>query len=200
MRRSLLIAAMMAAAVVGAAPSRTIAAAGAGQIVDQTTSTISPDGLTAPQLDTTLTITLGGQLVEAACYRQRGAAATAPEHLNCATMCAQKGARLALVTPTGDMFVVTGILTQDNNAKLIPLIQRIVVLTGTVSKIQVSAASTTPILLNPTVDGRRLSGIEGGVIEKRPTKPADFREGDVMNDFQMAIDAVTATLAPGKPQ
>jgi hypothetical protein len=197
MRRSLLIAATMAALVVGAAPSRTIAAAGAGQIVDQTTSTISPDGLTAPQLDTTLTITLGGQLVEAACYRQGGAAATAPEHLKCATMCAQKGARLALVTPTGDMFVVTGILTQDNNAKLIPLIQRTVVLTGTVSKIEVSAALPTPIL---NADGRRLDGTEGGVIEKRPTKPADFREGDVMNDFQMAIDAVTATLAPGKAQ
>ncbi|HEV8345723.1 MAG TPA: hypothetical protein VGQ16_04060 [Vicinamibacterales bacterium] len=192
---------MMAAVVVGAAPSPTIAAAGAGvdQIVDQTTSTLAAGDTSLPRLDATTTIV--GQLVESACYMQRGAAATAPEHAKCATMCAQKGHRLGVVTLTGDVFMVTGILTQDNNAKLIPLIQRMVVLTGTVNIIQVSTTSTaSPVLLDPKADARRLDGTEVGVIEKKPTKTADFREGDVMDGVEMTIDAITADLAPVRLQ
>jgi|SoiMetStandDraft_2_1073263.scaffolds.fasta_scaffold17534_3 hypothetical protein len=227
MRRSLLIAMMMAAVVLGAAPSRTIAAGGAvvdqlpGQIpvVDQAVPVVDPVApvgdqlppdptapvldqaaaqLPAPRLDPPTTIV--GQLVEANCYRQRGAAATAPEHLKCATMCAQKGARLAVVTSTGDVFLVTGILTQDNNAKLIPLVQRMVVLTGTMTKLQPMTASAAPILVDPKADARRLNGTEGGVIEKTPTKTADFREGDATDGPALAIDAVTADLAPVKAQ
>jgi hypothetical protein len=216
MRRSLLIAVMMAAVLPGAAPSPTIAAGGAvvDQLVDQVpvVDQAAPVGdqiapvvdptapqLPVPRVDPVTTIV--GQLVESACYMQRGAAATAPEHLKCATMCAQKGHRLAVVTSTGDVFMVTGIFTQDNNAKLIPLIQRMVVLTGTVNKVLASTTSTAaPVLLDPKADARRPNGTEAGVIEKSPTKTADFREGDVTDGVEMTIDAITADLAPVKLQ
>jgi len=174
MRRSLLIRVILTAVVAGAAfPVATVVA---GQLPPP------PDVIT-------------GQLVDSACYRTLGAAATAPEHAKCAMMCAQKGQRVALVTSTGGVYAITGLLAQANNALLVPLLNRVVVLTGVISLIQAAAVPTPVPQPTAGTDARRPSGT-GGVVEKIEIRKGDFREGDVPNGLELSIEAIAAKLVP----
>ena len=135
-------------------------------------------------------VTLVGTLVDSACYA--ASKATGAGHAQCAISCAQRGGRLALVTPLGLVFMVTGALTQDNNAKLIPLMNRSVVLTGTVSAVLIQAV----LPVTPAGDGRRPTGTEGGVVATSVIRVGDFREGDVKWGVETTIEAVTAVVKP----
>jgi hypothetical protein len=170
MRHSALMRAVMAAAVLGAAVPA------AAQVATQA---LAP------------TATLVGTLVDSACYARNATVATGADHAKCAITCAQKGGRLALVTTAGAAYMVTGALTQDNNAKLIPLMNRSVVLTGTLSAVSIQAVLAVPA----AGDGRRPTGTEGGVVAKSVIRVGDFREGDVKGGVQMTIDAISAVPA-----
>jgi len=164
MRHSVLIPAVLAAVVLGAAVPA------AAQFV-------------------TPTVTLVGTLVDSACYA--ASKATGAGHAQCAISCAQRGGRLALVTPLGLVFMVTGALTQQNNATLIPLINQSVVLTGTVSTVSIQAL----LAVAAAGDGRRPTGTEGGVIGKSIIRLGDFREGDVKGGLELTIEAISAVPA-----
>jgi hypothetical protein len=186
MRRSMLIPVMMAAMVVGASGQR------------------------APSLSS-----LTGVLVDRACYLSKGAAiANAAEHKACAIACAQKGSRLAVVLANGSVYIITGALTADNNVKLLPFVYKPVVLTATLGSVTVSTAvvsdgltSETSGLTAEVSDGltggvlgvdTRLTGEQVGVASKQRFRKGDFREGDIPNTAQPAIDAITIALTSTK--
>ena len=168
MRHSVLIPAVIAAVVLGAA---------------------GPAAAQGPPQ--TPTVTLVGTLVDSACYAALGSQAAGAGHAQCAISCAQRGGRLALVTPLGVVFMVTGALTQQNNATLIPLINQSVVLTGTVSTVSIQAL----LAVAAAGDGRRPTGTEGGVIRKSIIRLGDFREGDVKGGLELTIEAISAVPA-----
>ena len=62
-------------------------------------------------------------------HRQRHGAVA-----DCATMCAKKGAAMALVTEDGKVYTLAGGLAADNNAKIIPHISHTVEVTGDVTE------------------------------------------------------------------
>jgi hypothetical protein len=171
MRRLVLIPVMMAAVVSGTAVPMTTAAA----------QTLSPP---------TNTIDLTGTLVDVACYTAFGVKATGEDHEQCAIACAQKGGRLALLTVTGAVFMVTGVFTQNNNAKLLQLINEPVVLTGTVGTRPAPVAA--PVVAS---DGRRPTGTEDGVVGKGRIRQGDFRQGDIPSASETTIEVVSIKLA-----
>ena len=139
---------------------------------------------------------LVGTLVDGACYATKGVkVALAPEHAKCAIACAQKGHRLAIVTTTGEVYVVTGILTDGNNAKLIPLLNRQIVLTGTLGSRVLE--STAPLAtLTVKSDGRRpTEAVEEVVAKIIKVRKGDFREGDIADVTEMTIDAISIKVA-----
>ena len=181
MRRSMLKLMIVATVVLGAAVPAMPAAGGLG----------------GGQVSSGTTTDLTGVLIDGACYLTKGAKATS-DHAACALVCAQKGGRLALLTPLGGLYMVVGVLTQNNNASLIPFLNKVVVLTGTlgtrVQDISTLTASSTPL------DGRRLSTNLTDVVGKVTFRVGDFREGDVPLGSEQTIDAISAKLPapPGK--
>lgn len=85
--------------------------------------------LTAPAFAAT---TIKGELVDQVCFT-KDAKNVGAGHQSCAATCAKKGSPVALVTSDG-VYTVTGDLTQDNNAQLVPHMSHIVELTGDVSE------------------------------------------------------------------
>jgi hypothetical protein len=132
---------------------------------------------------------LVGVLVDGACFAAQPLKSMGAAHAACAIACAQRGHRLALVTLTG-VYRVTGVLTQANNAQLTPLINGLVVLTGTVGVRVVQSA--VPVVAD-VGDGRRPTGSLSGVITKLELRYGDFREGDVPVGAEMVIEAISAT-------
>jgi hypothetical protein len=198
---------VMGAVVLGAAVPALMAAAqlvdarASDQLVGTTIETaeqlVSETSITTDQLVIPTTTDVTGLLIDGACYLSRGAKATA-DHTACAIACAQKGGRLALLTPGGALYRVTGVVTENNNAGLISFINKVVVLTGTlgtrVQDISALTANTKPL------DGRRLTTNQTEVIAKVTFRVADFREGDVPLGSELTIDAISAKLPapPGK--
>jgi hypothetical protein len=152
---------------------------------------------TADQLVTGTTTDLTGLLIDSACYLSRGARATA-DHTACAIACAQKGGRLALLTPFGGVYMVIGVLTQNNNANLIPFVNKTVVLTGTAGTRLQDISTLTKTAT--TLDTRRLSTSQTEVVEKVTFRVGDFREGDIPLGSEQTFDAISAKLPapPGK--
>jgi hypothetical protein len=130
-------------------------------------------------------------LVENACYMNRGR--KGGSHAKCARACAQKGHRVALLTATGDVYMVTSALAQDNNAKLIPLMHRTVVLTGLVRE-ENRVPDSDVDDRDARGDGRRGGTKDGGVVE-RHVRRGDFREGDVRQGVVRVIEATGIQLA-----
>jgi hypothetical protein len=194
MRRTMLIPAVMAIVFAGAAVpavtqvQQTLTAT--GDTVDALTTTTQT--LLTP---TTNTATLTGMLVDASCYTTRGKTASGPgNHEKCAIVCAQRGNRLALVTDKGDVYMVIGVLTQENNAKLVQFVNKTVVITGTVK--QVVAQDIIPDTISTVIsklDKRRPQGTEDGVTP--PQKKGDARQGDILTAPETAIDATGINLA-----
>ena len=89
--------------------------------------------------------TVKGRLVDMGCYLKDAKNNLGAEHKECAQTCAKKGLQVALVVEEGarralpgqpntqNVYVVTGPLTNDNNAKLVPHMSHVVELTGNVT-------------------------------------------------------------------
>jgi len=89
----------------------------------------------APAFAKTETIT--GRLVDLACYTKDNAnVANAHKGMGetCAQDCAKKGLPPALVTDDGKVYQITGNLTADNNAKIVPHMSHKMQLTGDVTE------------------------------------------------------------------
>jgi hypothetical protein len=190
MRRTMLIPAVLAIVFAGAAVPAMTQVQTLGDAI-QTVTTTTQDVLTV----TTTVPTLTGMLVDASCYTTRGKTASGPgSHEKCAIVCAQRGNRLALVTDKGDVYMVIGALTQENNAKLVQFVNKTVVITGTVK--QVVAQDIIPDTISTVIsklDKRRPQGTEEGVTP--PQKKGDARQGDILTGPETAIDATAIDLA-----
>jgi len=191
MRRFVTIPVVMVAVVLGAVPALRAGA----QLVDPRVSEqlVTADKLvSAGQVVTTdtallpgTTADLTGTLVDSACYLRGGRAAISADHAKCAIACAQKGSRLALVTDSGDVYMVIGAVTQDNNAKLISLINRSIVLSGVVGTRDVTTAVPT---VSSRTDTRRQSTTQDAVVTAKTVRTGDFREGDIPDAPEMTIE------------
>ena len=81
-------------------------------------------------------ITVKGQIVDQSCYMKDKANA-AKDHgdkTDCATMCAKKGAPMAILTEDGKLYQLAGGLAADNNAKIVPHVSHTVEVTGEVTE------------------------------------------------------------------
>lgn len=135
---------------------------------------------------------LVGVLVDHACYTTLNAEQIkAADYKTCGIAGAQKGHRLAVITTKGDVYLVTGPLTQDNNAKLIPLINQIVVVIGELRKLDLLPARADGEGADAEVDDRRNGRREDEVVVGDVRK-GDFREGDVREGEVMTIEAISA--------
>ena len=81
--------------------------------------------------------TVRGILVDSACYT-KDKANTTNAHKGmtetCAQDCAKKGSPVALVTPDGKVYMVTGEIAANTNAKLVPHMSHVMELTGDVAE------------------------------------------------------------------
>ena len=75
--------------------------------------------------------TMRGTIVEVTCFRQQGAATVStPEQIGCAKKRAAEGGRLGILTEGDGLFQITGGLSSNNFAKLVPFIGQRVDLSG----------------------------------------------------------------------
>ena len=81
-------------------------------------------------------MTVKGQIVDQGCYL-KDKANTGNNHgdkTDCATMCAKKGAPMAIVTEDGKVYQLGGGLAADSNAKIVPHVSHTVEVTGDVTE------------------------------------------------------------------
>jgi hypothetical protein len=81
--------------------------------------------------------TVRGILVDSSCYsKDKTLTANAHKGMSetCAQDCAKKGSPVALVTPDGKVYMVSGDVAANTNAKLIPHMSHVMELTGDVSE------------------------------------------------------------------
>jgi hypothetical protein len=162
--------------------------------------------------------TIVGELICNACYTTRGAdRGSGEKHVTCARTCAQKGHRLAVVTAAGVVYVVTGSLAQDNNAKLVALIGKTVAMRGKVREETVvpGEENSGPGGSNGNGNGtgngegngngnsgkndNRRGGYKEGEVIARTRRSGDFREGDVRAGIVKIIEADRVDLAAPAP-
>ena len=75
--------------------------------------------------------TMRGTIVEVTCFRQQGAATVStPEQIGCAKKRVGEGGRLGILTEGDGLFQITGGLSSNNFAKLVPFIGQRVDLSG----------------------------------------------------------------------
>ena len=188
MRRFVLILAVVMVAVLGAVPD----GSGAPQIQTVDGTTTEPIATTTTTITTVGSVT--GQLVDRACYLTRGADTSGSNHAKCTLICAQKGHRLALLTTTGDLYVIVGAATQNNNAKLLQFVNKIITMTGNIGVLQRKLADTITKLQS---GDRRPSGREEGVVSNRTIRGGGFREGDVPEGSINVIEPTSAPVVVG---
>src|SRR3989441_6426187 len=81
-------------------------------------------------------MTIKGQIVDQGCYT-KDKANNGKDHgdkTDCATVCAKKGAPMAILTEDGKLYQLGGGLAADNNAKIIPHVSHTVEVTGEVTE------------------------------------------------------------------
>jgi hypothetical protein len=81
-------------------------------------------------------MTVKGQIVDQTCFL-KDKADNGNDHgdmKDCATICAKKGAPMAILTEDGKLYQITGGLAADKNAKLIAHISHTVEITGDVTE------------------------------------------------------------------
>lgn len=81
-------------------------------------------------------MTVKGQVVDQTCYL-KDKANVGNDHgdmKDCATICAKKGAPMAILTDDGKLYQITGGLAADKNAKLIAHVSHTVEITGDVTE------------------------------------------------------------------
>src|SRR5918993_5464717 len=86
-----------------------------------------------PVISRSKPLTFTGEVVEIACYKQKGVAAgTGAAHVDCAKMCVlQKDSALGILTDGDGLFRLWGAIARDKYAKLLPYIGQTVEITGT---------------------------------------------------------------------
>jgi hypothetical protein len=180
---------VMVAVVLGAAVPALMAAAQLVALPAAQLAALTPVPLPTIVVPGT-TVDLAGTLVDSACYLRAGRAAISVDHAKCAITCAQKGGRLALVTAQGDVFMVIGTMTQSNNAKLIPLINRSIVLSGMV---RIRLPDVLPLPVLSRTDTRRQT-IQDAIVTLKTVRLGDFREGDLPDAPEMTIEPTAFKL------
>ena len=92
--------------------------------------------------------TVKGQIVDQACYsKEKSNTGNAHKGMSedCATVCAKKGAPMALLTSDGKVYTITGDYAANMNAKIVPHVSHTVEMTGDVTekdgKMSIAAAS-----------------------------------------------------------
>jgi hypothetical protein len=144
--------------------------------------------------------TVSGVLVDSSCSMSLGlTAATSAAHAACALACAQKGNRLAVVTANGDVYMVIGALSLAGNAKLLPMLNKSIVVTGTIGTRVLDAIAPVPPLvptLTSKVDTRRPTSNPDTIVVAAP-KSGDVREGEAQSGTELTINVLTVTLAKG---
>lgn len=104
-----------------------------------------------PALAAEMTVT--GELVDHACYTKRGAeAGSGSGHAACAKDCAMKGMGVALVTAGGEVYMLAGSVTSDNNAALAPHMSHTVEVTGDVTESSGMKTITTDAVKHISAD------------------------------------------------
>jgi hypothetical protein len=147
----------------------------------------TPDLLANLANDVPTPVTVTGRLVDHACFSHVGGdPARAADLTKCQEGSARKGARLAIVSPAGTFFIA-GSWADNNNKRLLPLLDHTVVATGLVTQIDVAARDAVP---DPPVDKRR-NPKHDGETKKETTRRGDYREGDPRAGVALFIDAAT---------
>jgi hypothetical protein len=136
----------------------------------------------APAADPERTIT--GVLIDQTCYLKNDRN-IGPAHLECATICAKRGAPLAVLAADARIYVMAGDLTKENSLKLRPYIGRKVEVGGRLleqrdGKLYVvtddpsgaRAGGQKPAAGQRQIKGRILDERDGLIIEARDIKPA----------------------------
>jgi hypothetical protein len=83
--------------------------------------------------------TVKGQIVDQTCYMKDKASNAAKDHKmaaevkDCAVACAKKGAPMAVLTPDGKVYQITGDLAANMNEKIVPHVAHTVEITGDVT-------------------------------------------------------------------
>ena len=75
-----------------------------------------------------------GELVDQTCYMKDKHKNIGVGHQDCATLCALKGQTLAVVTDSGEVIAITGDLTANKNAQMVPHMSHRVVVSGEISE------------------------------------------------------------------
>lgn len=86
-----------------------------------------------PVISRSAPMNLTGEVVDIACYKQKGVAAgTGAAHVGCAKTCVkEKGAALGILSDGDGLFRLWGAMAQDKYVKLLPYVGQNVVITGT---------------------------------------------------------------------
>src|ERR1700736_4364919 len=74
-------------------------------------------------------VTITGRVVDTGCYMSHDA--MGDKHIDCATMCAKNGVPLAIVDASGKLYLPIAADHKNQNAKLMPFIEKKVKVTGT---------------------------------------------------------------------
>jgi hypothetical protein len=80
-------------------------------------------------------VTVTGELVDHVCFNRSGADGMGPDHAECAKSCASGGQPVALVTASGDVYMLAGTVAADNNAALVPHMSHTVEVTGELGEV-----------------------------------------------------------------
>jgi type 1 fimbria pilin len=75
------------------------------------------------------TVTVTGTVVDTGCYMTHDA--KGEKHVDCATTCAKSGVPLAIVDNAGKLYLPVATDHKNQNAKLMPFIEKTVKVTGT---------------------------------------------------------------------
>ena len=74
-------------------------------------------------------VTISGTVVDTGCYMSHDA--IGEKHTDCATMCARSGVPLAIVDVAGKVYMPVAADHKNQNAKLLPFVEKKVKVTGT---------------------------------------------------------------------
>ena len=74
-------------------------------------------------------VTITGTVVDTGCYMSHDA--TGAKHTDCATMCAKNGVPLAIVDDAGKVYMPVAADHKNQNAKLMPFVEKKVKINGT---------------------------------------------------------------------
>jgi hypothetical protein len=74
-------------------------------------------------------VTVTGTVIDTGCYMSH--AAIGEKHIDCATLCAKNGVPLAIVDVAGKIYMPVAADHKNQNAKLLPFVEKKVTVTGT---------------------------------------------------------------------